>query len=122
MGKPNGPAAIFALSLRRSVDSYERRTGDGAMSLRRLGKITDPADPERGRRRAQRHLSGRIAPSPASQRVYAEALRESELLPDDADEEAALDQALLRDVRARVAANPRAAVDTLRFVLDEVTA
>lgn len=57
------------------------------MSVRALGKLTDPANPERGRRRVQRHLSGRHAPSEASITSYAEALGvPSEALAVDDDE------------------------------------
>lgn len=114
MGKPNGTAAIFALSLRRAIDSYERRTGDGPMSLRRLGKLTDPTDPERGRRRAQRHLSGRTTPTASSARVYADVLRAAELLPDDDEEESLVDVLM-----ARI---PSASPEQLRRMLDEVAA
>lgn len=69
----------FAYKLRKLVD----RSG---YSIRALGKAVDPTDPERGRRRVQRHLSGKHLPSRASRDAYAEALGvdESELpLPDD---------------------------------------
>lgn len=115
MGKPNGTAAIFALSLRRAIDTYEQRTGNGPMSLRRLGKLTDPTDPERGRRRAQRHLSGRIGPTPASARTYAEVLGAAELAPDDEDDES-LDAALMREVLAAVSANPKAREELARML------
>lgn len=92
MGKPNGHAALYALNLRRTLENR-------GVSVRALGKLTDPDDPERGRRRVQRHLSGRYMPSPASQRTYAEALDAPELAPTD-DEEESLDARLTREVRA----------------------
>lgn len=93
MSRPNGEAAIFALQLRRAID----RRG---VSLRGLGKLTDPSEPERGRRRVQRHLSGRTAPTAASRRVYAELLDAPELAPVSEDEEEDLDAALLRAIRS----------------------
>lgn len=57
------------------------------MSNRRLGKITDPDDPERGRRRVQRHLSGKTVPTAASRRVYADVLDAPELAPPDDEED-----------------------------------
>lgn len=112
MGKPSGSAAIFALSFRRAIDTYEKRTGDGPMSLRRLGKLTDPDDPERGRRRAQRHHSGTHAPSAMSRRVYAHVLSAPELLPEE-DEEESLAQVLLAMI-------PTASVAKLRRMKDAV--
>jgi hypothetical protein len=67
MKEPNGKAALFALSLRREA---EKRS----LSVRRLGRLTDPANPERGRRRVQRHLSGSFMPSVASRETYADVL------------------------------------------------
>lgn len=69
------------------------------VSNRALGRLTDPSDPERGRRRVQRHLTGSIMPSSASQRTYAEVLDAPELAPAD-DEEESLNQSLMREVRA----------------------
>lgn len=62
----------------------------GGHSVRGFGKKVDPDDPERGRRRVQRHLSGKHLPSKASRDSYAGALDidPSELpLPDDGDGE-----------------------------------
>lgn len=119
MQKPNPAAAVFAIELRRAKERWERVSGQG-MSNRRLGKLTDPTDPERGRRRAQRHLSGKIAPTDASRRVYAEILEAPELLPEEEEEEAALDQELLREARAK-AADPRQ-VAVWRQVVEESAA
>lgn len=93
MGKPNGTAAIFALELRRAID----RNG---ISLRRLGKLTDPTEPERGRRRVQRHLSGRTNPTAASRRMYAEILEAPELDSSDDEEESEVAADLMRRLRA----------------------
>jgi hypothetical protein len=51
------------------------------ISHRELGKLTDPDDPERGRRRVQRHLRG-TEPTAASRIAYAKALDAPELAPD----------------------------------------
>lgn len=92
MGKPNGNAALYALRLRRRMD-------ERAVTVRGLGRLTDPDDAERGRRRVQRHLSGSYMPSAASQRTYAEALDAPELAPDSDEEEESLDARLMRAVR-----------------------
>lgn len=74
-------------------------------SIRGFGKKVDEEDPERGRRRVQRHLSGKHLPSKASRDSYAKTLDvpASELpLPDDengADVESALN-AIERDHRS----------------------
>lgn len=93
MGKPNGNAALYALTLSACME----RQG---FSKRSLGKATHPDDPEVGRRNVQRHLSGKFMPSAASQRRYAEVLDAPELAPSDEDEEESLDARLTREVRA----------------------
>lgn len=92
MRNPSKDAALYSLKLRR------RMSGQG-VSTRALGKLTDPDNPERGRRRVMRHLSGTTMPSAASQRTYAEALNAPELAPED-DEEESLNQRLMREVDA----------------------
>src|SRR5688500_6427077 len=94
MGKPNGTAALYALSLRRAMERRE-------MTVRGLGKATDPDEPERGRRRGQRHLSGKYMPTSAIRSVYADVLDAPELLPDDEDEESSdVTAVLMRELRA----------------------
>lgn len=96
MGKPNGNAALYAISLRKVLEAK-------GVSVRALGKLTDPDDPERGRRRVQRHLSGRFMPSEASQRTYEEALDAPELAPlTEDDEEESLTWDLTRAIRQAV--------------------
>lgn len=99
MGKPNGKAALFALSLRRQMAGR-------SLSVRALGRLSDPADPERGRRRVQRHLSGRFLPSAASRVAYARALElpEEFFLDDDDDDftRAPLAPNQVRQMRAAV--------------------
>lgn len=114
MGKPNGAAALFALDLRRAIDRND-------ISLRRLGKLTDPTDPERGRRRVQRHLSGRTSPTDASRRVYADILQAPELLPESDEEDESMDGDLLQEARAKAQEDPRA-LAVWRRVLDEAAA
>lgn len=118
MGKPTPAAAVFALELRRAIERWER-TNRETMSNRRLGKLTDPTDPERGRRRAQRHQSGKTAPTDASRRVYADVLDAPELLPDDEEED--MQSALMRDLRARVA-DPNATLTDILSLLGEKVA
>jgi len=67
MGRNGTRAAVFAQALRRELDSR-------GFTVRGFGKRVDPADPERGRRRVQRHLSGKHLPSGPSRRNYALAL------------------------------------------------
>lgn len=78
MAKPNGKAALFALALRKEMTAR-------GLSVRALGRLSDPADPERGRRRVQRHLSGSHLPSVPSRIAYAVALElhEDHFLDDD---------------------------------------
>lgn len=112
--KPNPAAAVFAFELRRAKEQWERVHKQG-MSNRRLGKLTDPTDPERGRRRAQRHLSGKTAPTDASRRVYAEILQAPELLPEPDDEEESMVAALMARIET-------ASPEVLRRMLDEAVA
>lgn len=80
MGRDHA-AEVFAHRLRSLIE----REGH---SVRGFGKLADPGNPERGRRRLQRHLSGKHLPSKASRDSYAGALGvdPSELpLPEDED-------------------------------------
>lgn len=95
MGKPNGKAALVALSLRREIE----RAG---YSVRGFGKAVDPDDPERGRRRLQRHLSGRFLPSRASRIAYAIALGLPEEFFLDADDEEDVQAPLARAIQRAV--------------------
>jgi hypothetical protein len=96
MGRPNGNAALYAISLRKAMEQR-------GISVRALGKLTDPDDPERGRRRVQRHLTGRYMPTEASQRTYEEALNAPELAPlGEDDEEDSLTWDLTRAIRQAV--------------------
>ena len=76
------------------------------MSKRALGKLSDPDDPERGRRRVQRHLSGKTAPTTASRRVYADLLEAPELAPSE-DEEEDLQAELMRRIATATPAELR---------------
>lgn len=67
MGRNSTRSAVFAQALRREIEAR-------GFSIRGFGKRVDPNDPERGRRRVQRHLSGRHLPSPQSRLSYAMAL------------------------------------------------
>lgn len=82
----NPAAELFAHRLRTLIE----RAG---YSVRGFGRKVDPDDPERGRRRVQRHLSGKHLPSRSSRDSYADALDidASELpLPDDDASESAI--------------------------------
>lgn len=67
MGRNSTRSAVFAQALRREIEAR-------GFTVRGFGKRVDPADPERGRRRVQRHLSGSHLPSPTSRLRYAVAL------------------------------------------------
>jgi len=54
----------------RLLQNEMRRHG---LSVRKLGKLVDPDNPERGRRRVQRHLAG-TQPSSTSRATYARVL------------------------------------------------
>ncbi len=57
-------------------------------SVRALGKAVDPHEPERGRRKVQRSLSGKHMPNDATRRSYADALSAPALAePAEDDEE-----------------------------------
>lgn len=91
-------AKVFAHQLQKFMEQK-------GYSVRAFGKLVDPDDPERGRRRVQRHLGGTILPSPASRDSYAAALDVSptELpLPSDDDgaDTATAFVAVTRDYRA----------------------
>lgn len=91
----NPTAKAFAHQLRSLIE----RQG---YSVRGFGKKVDPDDPERGRRRLQRHLSGKHLPSRASRDSYADALEveRNELpLPDDDRDDSV--EAMAREVRAQ---------------------
>lgn len=92
----NPAAAAFAFRLERLMREK------GFDSKRAFGKLCDPDDPERGRRRVQRHLSGRFMPSPGTVKSYARILGVSvkELDPEAEDEES--DQAMPSDLQAQV--------------------
>lgn len=107
MGKPNGRAALFAIRLRKEMDSR-------GLSVRSFGKLTDPSNPERGRRRVQRHLSGSFMPSPASRKAYAVALGLPEESFLDDDEEEDLHSPLTRAVRAAVRVELRSALERVK--------
>lgn len=70
-------------------------------SNRELGRLIDPEDPKRGRRRVLRHLSGQHFPSAASRAVYLKVFG----LDDDPfeDDDEAWRQQLIRDARALLA-------------------
>lgn len=67
MTPPSTRAQAFAHIL-------EKLMGERQISRRRMGRLTDPADPERGRTRLKRHLSGKHYPSDTSIAAYARAL------------------------------------------------
>lgn len=67
MGRNGTRSAVFAQALRRELDAR-------GFTVRGFGKRVDPADPDRGRRRVQRHLSGKHLPSKPSRTAYAVAL------------------------------------------------
>lgn len=98
MGK-NNAAEAFAHRLRSLLEQQE-------YSVRGFGKKVDPEQPERGRRRVQRHLSGEHLPSKASRDSYADALGvEPEELPlpsddDDGEDVQATLSAMTREHRA----------------------
>lgn len=78
---------------------------DAGLSVRALGRLINPADPEHGRLTVQRHLRGVVMPSPTYRAAYRRALNlpEGALEPDDEEAEpvdidARLGQ-LERDVR-----------------------
>lgn len=96
MGRDHA-AEAFAHRLRSLIE----REGH---SVRGFGRLVDPENPERGRRRLQRHLSGKHLPSKASRDNYAGALDvDSSDLPLPDDEEDDLEstfKAMTREYRA----------------------
>lgn len=94
-------AQAFAARLERVARQQGFVNPDGTLNKSRLGRETDPADPSRGRRRVQRHLSGKHLPTRESRDGYAQALGvdPSELpLPDDEPDDSV--EAMVREARS----------------------
>lgn len=92
-------AEVFAHRLEQVAKRQGFVNPDGSLNKSRLGREADPGNPERGRRRVLRHLSGKHLPSEASRDGYAKALDvdKSELpLPSDEEGEATV-EAMVRE-------------------------
>lgn len=67
------------------------------LSVRKFAALTDPANPERGRRRIMRHLAG-TQPTAPYRRLYADVLDAPELEGDEDDADDRVDR-IARAVR-----------------------
>jgi transcriptional regulator with XRE-family HTH domain len=81
------------------------------VSRRALARLISPDDPELGRSKVRRALRGMHEPTHQTLALYAEVLEvePEELLPEETEEEAALDMArMVRDLESRVRQMKRA--------------